>query len=68
MLRNFGGLLHVLLLVHLNIMIATDFDNGRRDPFGPYPRIPDKELVQQEIAFAEECKKFMKAPQTVFIN
>lgn len=27
-------------------MLATDFDNGRRDLFGPYPRIPDKELLK----------------------
>lgn len=27
-------------------MLATDFDNGRRDIYGPYPRIPDKELLK----------------------
>ncbi|KAL6439913.1 hypothetical protein ACFW04_004138 [Cataglyphis niger] len=66
-LQNFGGITFILLFIHLNVMIATDFDKGRRDPYGPYPRIPDKELIQKEITFAEKCKKFMKSPKQTFI-
>lgn len=49
-LQNFGGITFMLLFIHLNVMIATDYDKGRRDPYGPYPRIPDKELVKVTFA------------------
>ncbi|GAB1868398.1 hypothetical protein CAJAP_09477 [Camponotus japonicus] len=67
-LQNFCGITFMLLFIHLNVMLATDFDNGKKDPFGPYPRIPDKELLKKEMLFAEKCKKFIKSPKETFIQ
>lgn len=64
---NLGGILFTLIFTHMNYVIATDYENGLRDPIGPYPRIPPKELVEKEIKFAEECKKYIKSPKEIFI-
>lgn len=45
-LRGVASTLSVCILLHLNIGLATDWMHGERDPFGPYPRIPDKEKLK----------------------
>ncbi|XP_012528791.1 uncharacterized protein LOC105832419 [Monomorium pharaonis] len=67
MMRTLGGVTYICLLIHLNVNLATDGWWGERDPFGPYPRIPDKDLVKREIEFAEECRKIMPAPKQTWI-
>ncbi|XP_011688544.1 PREDICTED: uncharacterized protein LOC105450421 [Wasmannia auropunctata] len=68
MMRTLGGITYILLMVQLNVFIATDWWYGQRDPLGPYPRIPDKDKVKREIAFAEECRKFITPPQSGWIR
>jgi len=50
MLRRLGSVTYLLLLIQLNVFLATDWWYGQRDPFGPYPRIPDKDLVKVTFA------------------
>ncbi|XP_018395080.1 PREDICTED: uncharacterized protein LOC108773684 [Cyphomyrmex costatus] len=66
-MRTLANITAILLMVQLNVYIATDWWWGARDPFGPYPRIPDKDLVKREVAFAEECRKTMTPPKDVFL-
>ncbi|XP_018304424.1 uncharacterized protein [Mycetomoellerius zeteki] len=68
MLRPLMGVTALLMIMEMNVYIATDWWWGARDPFGPYPRIPDKNLVKREIAFAEECRKFITAPKDQWIR
>ncbi|XP_024892412.1 uncharacterized protein LOC112467812 [Temnothorax curvispinosus] len=63
MLRMVGCVANIGLMVHLNVMIATDWWYGQRDLFGPYPRIPDKDRLKREIEFAKECREFIKPPK-----
>ncbi|KYQ60292.1 hypothetical protein ALC60_00700 [Trachymyrmex zeteki] len=46
MLRPLMGVTALLMIMEMNVYIATDWWWGARDPFGPYPRIPDKNLVK----------------------
>ncbi|XP_011882922.1 PREDICTED: uncharacterized protein LOC105570386 [Vollenhovia emeryi] len=68
MLRSLGGFTVVIMTLHLNMLIATDWWWGERDLFGPCPRIPPKDKVEREIKFAEECRKFIPAPKTSWIR
>ncbi|XP_012055987.1 PREDICTED: uncharacterized protein LOC105619067 isoform X2 [Atta cephalotes] len=63
MYRTFLGATAILMMIELNVYTATDWWWGAKDPFGPYPRIPNKDLVKKEITFAEECRKFITAPK-----
>ncbi|XP_018339361.1 PREDICTED: uncharacterized protein LOC108746841 [Trachymyrmex septentrionalis] len=63
MYQTFLGAMAILMMIEMNISLTTDWWWGAKDPFGPYPRIPNKDLVKREIAFAEECRKFMTAPK-----
>ncbi|KAL0118434.1 hypothetical protein PUN28_009237 [Cardiocondyla obscurior] len=67
-MRKLAGVGFILTLVYTNVMLATDYWWGERDYWGPYPRIPDKQLVKREIAFAEECRTFLKAPPSAWIR
>lgn len=46
MIRVLGGATFILMMVQMNVLLATDWWHGERDPYGPYPRIPDKDLVK----------------------
>ncbi|KYN03117.1 hypothetical protein ALC62_05984 [Cyphomyrmex costatus] len=48
-MRTLANITAILLMVQLNVYIATDWWWGARDPFGPYPRIPDKDLVKKLV-------------------
>lgn len=45
-IKSAVSVIQILLLVQFNVYLATDWLHGWADPFGPYPRIPDKELLQ----------------------
>ncbi|XP_014475919.1 PREDICTED: uncharacterized protein LOC106745133 [Dinoponera quadriceps] len=64
--EKIAGALASLLLMYSCVAIKTDFFDGRKDPFGPYPRIPDKEKLKKELAFAAECKKHTFPPKEKF--
>ncbi|XP_011058501.1 PREDICTED: uncharacterized protein LOC105148456 [Acromyrmex echinatior] len=63
MYRKFIGATIIFVIMELNASIATDWWWGKKDPFSSYPRIPNKDLVKREVAFAEECRKFIIAPK-----
>ncbi|XP_018365105.1 PREDICTED: uncharacterized protein LOC108762562 [Trachymyrmex cornetzi] len=63
MYQKLVGSTALLMMMGMNVLIATDWLWGSHDPFGPYPRIPNKDLVKREVAFAEECRKFITAPK-----
>lgn len=46
-----GGATFILIFVQMNVLLATDWWYGARDPYGPYPRIPDKDLVKVTFTF-----------------
>lgn len=52
-----GGV--IALLIHLYVNLATDFENGKNDPFGPYPRIPDKERLKVTFMIVMNIFQFM---------
>ncbi|XP_011638433.1 uncharacterized protein LOC105428064 [Pogonomyrmex barbatus] len=66
--HRFIGIAMFAVITYFDILLVTDFWDGARDPMGPYPRIPDKDRLEKEIKFAEECKKYYKAPQEVFLS
>lgn len=45
-MRNITSVLGLIVLINYNLGLRTDWYNGARDPFGPYPRIPDKDLLK----------------------
>ncbi|XP_012055986.1 PREDICTED: uncharacterized protein LOC105619067 isoform X1 [Atta cephalotes] len=47
MYRTFLGATAILMMIELNVYTATDWWWGAKDPFGPYPRIPNKDLVKK---------------------
>ncbi|KAH0955236.1 hypothetical protein HN011_011987 [Eciton burchellii] len=54
-----------ITIFHINL--ATDFLDGKTDPIGPYPRIPDREKLKKQLEQAAEMKKFYLSPsQTVY--
>ncbi|XP_011157706.1 uncharacterized protein LOC105194479 [Solenopsis invicta] len=66
MLQTLKNVTFVALLMQLNINFYTDFWGGLTaiSPIqGPYPRIPDRDKLKREIAFAEECRQYIKAPK-----
>lgn len=61
MLRTIAQVGVLLAIMQTNIFLATDWWYGERDPIGPYPRIPDKDLVK--VTFTIVCLKFLNSCQ-----
>lgn len=53
-MRNVGSVLGLTIVTYFNINLHTDYFHGARDPFGPYPRIPDAEKLKVTFAFTRD--------------